>query len=87
MTQRTFSWNGRPVPFRDGETIATALAAVGVKSFGRDPAGRPTRWFCGIGACQNCLVRIDGRLVEACLTPASDAAKVEAATASEEVRA
>jgi aerobic-type carbon monoxide dehydrogenase small subunit (CoxS/CutS family) len=87
MTQRTFFWNGRPIAFRDGETIATALAAAGVKSLGRDAAGRPTRWFCGIGACQNCLVRIDGRLVEACLTPARDAATVEAAFAPEEARA
>lgn len=81
MSGGTFLWAGRPVAFRDGETIAAALAATGLRSFGRDPAGRETRVFCGIGACQCCLVRVDGRLVEACLTPARAALAVEPADA------
>jgi predicted molibdopterin-dependent oxidoreductase YjgC len=72
MSAPTILWNGRPVPFRPGESIGTALGAAGVVAFGHDPAGRATRWFCGVGACQSCLVRVGDRLVEACLTPASD---------------
>lgn len=72
MKTGTFSWNGRGVVFREGESIGAALAGAGIVALGHDPTGRATRWFCGIGACQNCLVRIDGRLVEACLTPAED---------------
>lgn len=77
MTLSTFFWNGRPIAFRPGETIALALEAAGIRRFGADPLGTPTRYFCGIGACQGCLVRIDGRLVEACLTPAIDGRSVE----------
>lgn len=83
MTTGRFSWNGRDIPFREGESIGAALAGAGIDALGRDPAGRATRWFCGIGACQNCLVRIDGRLVEACLTPAEDGLIVGSADVEE----
>jgi predicted molibdopterin-dependent oxidoreductase YjgC len=78
MTSPTFLWNGAPVAFRPGETIATALEAAGIRRYGTDPLGMPTRYFCGIGACQGCLVRIDGRLHEACSTPAVAGQRVEA---------
>ncbi|MCE1236283.1 MAG: (2Fe-2S)-binding protein [Hyphomicrobiales bacterium] len=85
MTGGTFSWNGRDVAFRAGESIGAALAGAGVDALGHDPAGRATRWFCGIGACQNCLVRVGGRLVEACLTPAEDGLVVVSADVAEEI--
>lgn len=65
-----FFWRGRPVPFRRGESIAAALAGIGVHAFGSDPSGAATRYFCGIGACQACAVSVDGVSMEACLTPA-----------------
>ncbi|MCL6710013.1 (2Fe-2S)-binding protein [Pseudomonas sp. R2.Fl] len=65
-----FHWRNRTIPFRPGESIAAALDAAGVRAFGMDALGRQTRYFCGIGACQGCLVRIDGVAREACLTPA-----------------
>lgn len=68
----TFTWRGDAVPFRQGESIASALAGVGIHGFGVDPAGSQTRYFCGIGACQCCLVRINGQVREACLEPAVD---------------
>ncbi|MBV5265761.1 2Fe-2S iron-sulfur cluster-binding protein [Pinisolibacter aquiterrae] len=79
MTASTFLFRGAAVPFRPGETIAAALTAAGLRTFGLDPAGRETRYFCGIGACQACLVRVDGVLVEACLTPARADGRVEPA--------
>lgn len=79
MTLDTFLFRGRAVPFRPGETIAAALTAAGLRSFGLDPAHRETRYFCGIGACQGCLVRVEGGLVEACLTPARADLRVEPA--------
>jgi len=62
-------WQGRTVPFRPGEPLASALLRAGVTVLGAGPAGQPRAVFCGIGQCQGCLVRVEGRLREACLTP------------------
>lgn len=84
MTGAAFFWMGRAIPFREGESIASALDAAGVFCFG--PATPPTenRFFCGIGACQGCLVRVDGKIREACLTPASARLQVEPAGGARE---
>lgn len=70
MSSNSFTWNGRQVAFRTGETIATALSTAGVQDFGPDLLGQSGRYFCGVGACQGCLVSVDGRIRESCLTPA-----------------
>ena len=70
MSGQSFIWAGRQIGFRQGETIAAALAAADVHSLDPDAQGHPVRYFCGIGACQGCLVQVDGVLREACLTPA-----------------
>ncbi len=72
MSGRHILWNGAPVPFRAGETVASALTRAGVLCFGQAPQGQARALFCGIGQCQNCLVRFDGRLTEACLLPCHD---------------
>jgi aerobic-type carbon monoxide dehydrogenase small subunit (CoxS/CutS family) len=78
MSRQTFHWRGSPIQLRNGESIAAALAEAGIVSFGRDGNGRELRYFCGIGACQSCLVKVEGRLVEACLTPAMPGLDVRA---------
>jgi aerobic-type carbon monoxide dehydrogenase small subunit (CoxS/CutS family) len=78
MTPRAFGWMGQAIPFRDGETVATALEAAGIYTLGADALGQETRYFCGIGVCQCCLVRIDGIAREACITPARSDMTVEA---------
>jgi predicted molibdopterin-dependent oxidoreductase YjgC len=83
MSDESFFWMGQRIPFRVGESIAAALEAAGILSFGPSPGGSPTRYFCGIGACQCCLVKIDGRVREACLTPACSGARVERVEASD----
>lgn len=65
----TILWQGRPIPFQPGESLASALIRAGVLILGQAPTGQPRAVFCGIGQCQGCLVRVGGRLVEACLTP------------------
>ncbi|WP_180898761.1 2Fe-2S iron-sulfur cluster-binding protein [Martelella soudanensis] len=77
MSQGSFFFMGREIFFRPGETIAAALAAEGVMQFGVDGLGQPTRYFCGIGACQCCIARVDGIVRETCLTPARDGMQVE----------
>ena len=68
----TFLMDGRSIPYRDGQTVAAAMIANGILSWGvtrRD--GRPRGLFCGIGICFDCLVIIDGVPNQrACLVPA-----------------
>ncbi len=68
-----FFWNGGPVAFRSGETIAAALLRAGITDLGRPSATPGGRVFCGIGACQGCVIAVAGAApVEACLTPARE---------------
>lgn len=61
---------GRDVVAHPGESLAAALIADGVWRFGEgDDADRPRTAFCMMGVCQQCLLRVDGRVVQACLTP------------------
>lgn len=76
MSDQTFDWMGQKVSFREGESFAAALEAAGIRTFGSDPAGTLARYFCGIGACQSCLIRVDGVIREACITPARTGAQV-----------
>lgn len=77
MRAQSFEWMGQSIPFRDGESVASALDSAGIRHFGRDALGMEGRYFCGIGACQCCIVRIDGVIREACITPARPGMKVE----------
>lgn len=77
MTSQAFIWMGLTIPFRDGETVASALEAAGIYTFGTDTLGQDTRYFCGIGACQCCLVRVEGFVREACITLAKSNTTVE----------
>ena len=56
----------------DGDTVAAVLVRDGLTSWRRTRFGdAPRGLFCGIGACQDCLVVVDGVPgVRACLAPA-----------------
>lgn len=77
MSGGSFLWHGTPVSFRAGESVAAAMARAGLHDLGSDGAGARLRYFCGIGACQNCLVAIGGSVVESCLMPAREGLVVE----------
>lgn len=66
----TIKVQGASISAHPGESLAAALIAAGHWRFGEgeDPA-RPRTAFCMMGVCQQCLLRVDGRLVQACLTP------------------
>ena len=71
-------WNGTEVRCRAGETVAVALLCAGRLDVRRSPrTGSPRGAFCMMGVCQECLVRIDGVLRQACLTPVEDGMRVE----------
>jgi predicted molibdopterin-dependent oxidoreductase YjgC len=56
-----------------GDTIASVLVRDGLSSWRRTRGHqRPRGLFCGIGACHDCLVTLDGvEGVRACLAPAT----------------
>ncbi|WP_428489221.1 FAD-dependent oxidoreductase [Rhodopila sp.] len=73
----SFGFNGRPIQALQGETVAAALSAAGVTTFRHTRSGAPRGLFCGMGACFDCVVTIDGRIGQrACMTPAAEAMQV-----------
>ncbi|HWI63658.1 MAG TPA: (2Fe-2S)-binding protein [Symbiobacteriaceae bacterium] len=71
-TQRVvFTFDGRPVEAVDGEPIAAALLANGIRTLRHSERGaHPRGIYCGIGHCYECRVVVDGQPgVRACITP------------------
>lgn len=63
-----FSWNGLDIYALQGDTIASALQAQGIKVFGYHPRDHsPQGLFCANNQCSQCLVMADGRPVKACM--------------------
>lgn len=71
-------FDGREVPFREGQTVGAALMADGIASWRTTRrGGEPRGLFCGIGVCFDCLVTVDGqRDQRACLVAARDGQEV-----------
>lgn len=66
----TFAVDGTDVSAPAGEPLATALAAAGLLGLRDSPrGGTPRGAFCHMGLCQECVVTVNGRIVQACLTP------------------
>jgi sarcosine oxidase subunit alpha len=67
-----FTFDGRPVRAIEGQSIAAALYAAGVRIFSRSfKYHRPRGLFCVSGDCPNCLMNVDGRPnVATCVEPA-----------------
>jgi predicted molibdopterin-dependent oxidoreductase YjgC len=63
----TFYFAGRPVQGHEGESVAAALYAAGIRHLRDAPRdGAPRGMFCAMGICQECVVEIDGHRLEAC---------------------
>lgn len=57
----TFTFEGKELTGFEGETVAAALVANGVKVFRRSTKDdRPRGLFCAIGNCSSCLMKVDG---------------------------
>ncbi len=67
----TILWDGKEVPARAGESLATALLAAGIRTFRETPVSGEARGpLCLMGACFDCLVEVEGTPnVQACMTP------------------
>jgi len=71
--------DGRPVEAYEGETVAAALLAAGIRTFRLSRKNKEPRGiFCGMGVCFECLVTIDGvHDLQACLTGVAEGMQVE----------
>lgn len=66
-----FSFEGKTVAAREGQSVAAALIAAGEKCLRIDEAGNPKGVVCAIGVCWECRCVIDGTPdTRACMTPA-----------------
>ncbi len=82
-----FTFEGIEVEAAAGETVAAALIAAGHRSFSPSQvAGVPRGPYCLMGACFDCVVRIDGiPNRQACMTevtPGMDVRRMTLAAAS-----
>jgi glycine/D-amino acid oxidase-like deaminating enzyme len=75
-------FDGRDISALEGETVAAALSAAGILRFRDTPTGAPRGLYCGMGACFDCVVTIDGRIGQrACLAKAADGMRIGSAAA------
>ncbi|MCP4423774.1 MAG: (2Fe-2S)-binding protein [Chloroflexi bacterium] len=76
----TIEVDGQKTAAYEGETIATILLTAGVGNFHAPLQAHlsSSRLFCGMGACRQCLVTVNGRPSHrACQTIAQPGMKVE----------
>jgi predicted molibdopterin-dependent oxidoreductase YjgC len=64
----SFQFNGQEITGYAGESIAAALIAADITTNRTSPTGMPRGYFCGMGVCWECIVRINGKYNQrACL--------------------
>ncbi len=74
-----FTFDGRALKGRAGDTVAAALLANGITSCRETPvSGTPRAPYCLMGVCFDCLVVIDGvGNRQGCLVPLTDGMAIE----------
>lgn len=75
-----FTFNGREIKAYEGETIAAALHAAGVKELKKSlKHDRPRGLFCAIGNCSSCFMEVDGEPnVKTCVIEVKEGMEVNA---------
>ncbi|WP_297471107.1 FAD-dependent oxidoreductase [Thermococcus sp.] len=75
----TIYFEGQPIKAYEGETIATALHAAGIRVLNYSPnKKRPRGLFCAIGKCSSCLMVVNGiPNVRTCITLVEDGMRIE----------
>lgn len=66
-----FSFDGKELEGYEGEPVAAALHAAGIRLLRHSPQkGRARGFFCAIGRCSSCMMEVDGRVnTMTCITP------------------
>ena len=81
-----FRFDGQEIIGYAGESIAAALIASGISATRLSVAGMPRGYFCGMGVCWECVVRINGiNTVRACRQVVEDGMIVETVNAAEKL--
>ena len=75
----TIYFEGKPIKAHEGETIAMALYAAGVKTFQHSiEKHRPRGLFCAIGKCSSCLMKVNGiPNIRTCITLVEEGMQIE----------
>ncbi len=81
-TPVTFTFDGQLIEAFEGETIAAAVLASGVRMLREtDRRGEPRGLFCNMGICFDCLVEINGATNQrACQFSVADGLKIKSQT-------
>ncbi len=74
-----FFFEGKQMEGLEGDTIASALHATGVKVLGESLfKHRPRGFYCAIGNCSSCLMKVNGKSnVKTCVTMLEEGVRVE----------
>ncbi|WP_456450028.1 FAD-dependent oxidoreductase [Palaeococcus sp. (in: euryarchaeotes)] len=80
-------FEGQPLDAYEGETIAMALHAAGIRVLSYSgEKHRPRGLFCAIGKCSSCLVKVNGiPNVRSCITLVEDGMRIERQQGKEEI--
>ncbi|CAI8986932.1 Hydrogen cyanide synthase subunit HcnA [Pseudomonas sp. IT-P2] len=70
--------NGQTVSAAIGETVLSVIQSLGVRQVARNDHNQISGAYCGMGVCQCCLVKINGRHKRrACQTVVRDGMLIE----------
>jgi sarcosine oxidase subunit alpha len=78
----SFSFDGNHYTAREGESIAAALLASGIRTLRlHEEHGSPRGIYCNIGHCMECRVTIGAKSgIRACMTPALEGMDIRSGT-------
>jgi sarcosine oxidase subunit alpha len=71
--------DGKPIEAYQGETVAAAMLAAGIRTFNKSHKHKqPRSLYCGMGVCYECLVTINGvHAQRACVTNVEEGMVIE----------
>ena len=73
-----FLVDGHPVDAFEGESVAAALFAAGIRELRRSPRdAAPRGLFCMMGSCQECLVWMGALKIPSCQVAVAAALEIE----------
>ncbi len=75
----TLLFDGKPIVAYEGEPIAAALSAAGIRTFRyTEKRHEPRGISCALGRCTDCVMIVNGvPNTRTCVTPAEEGMKVE----------